>query len=127
MIRMILLFNFQQGLTRRQYIFPLNRAREFELHKMRSERKQQELLLQSETREVDNSEEVLDVKHDADDKAVEQFEMEFNSFTLPSSGRMIRNIDTAPPKSKRLWITPIQTVRLRRFLQVKIPAIFISY
>ena len=47
-----------------------------------------------------------------------QHEFEQNSFKLPSSGRLIRNIDSAPVKSKRLWITPVQTVRLRRLLQV---------
>lgn len=45
-------------------------------------------------------------------------EVEKNAFKLPSSGRLIRNIDSAPEKAKRLWITPQQTVRLQRLLQV---------
>lgn len=45
-------------------------------------------------------------------------EVEKNAFKLPSSGRLIRNIDSAPEKAKRLWITPHQTVRLQRLLQV---------
>lgn len=127
MIRIILLFNYQQGLTRRQYILPLNRAREFELFQMRSERKRQELTSQPSTSNAEffdavptlpDADEVPEMDEDGDNKTVDQFEIEYNSFKLPSSGRMIRNIEAAPPKSKRMWITPVQTVRLRRLLQV---------
>ncbi|OTF78517.1 peroxisomal membrane protein PEX16-like protein, partial [Euroglyphus maynei] len=38
-------------------------------------------------------------------------------FRLKSSGRIIRNIDQAPAKEKRTWLTPQQQQRLQRLLQ----------
>ncbi|KAJ6219194.1 hypothetical protein RDWZM_005006 [Blomia tropicalis] len=114
MIRMILLFHYQQGLTRRHYLTPLNRSREFELHQMRVSRKEQEQI--EEIPILPDAEDVPD-NDECPEKIVDQYEVEMNSFKLPSSGRIIRNIDSAPPKSKRMWITPLQTIQLRRLIQ----------
>lgn len=42
------------------------------------------------------------------------------AFQLKSSGRIIRNIDQAPPKEKRMWITYAQTCRIKQFLLVRL-------
>ena len=128
MIRLILLFYFQQGLTRRQYLLPLNRAREFEMYKMRSTEKQHQHggEFQDAVEVLPNADEVPEIGEEPCQEQVDgrlgemtsSDQLEQNSFKLPSSGRLIRHIDSAPAKSKRLWITPVQTVRLRRLLQV---------
>lgn len=129
LIRLILLLYFRQGLVRRQYLLPLNRVREFELFKMRSARKEEEER-QQEVEEFNENVEVLpnadEVPEIGDEELSDEnpntvpkevAEVEKNAFKLPSSGRLIRNIDSAPEKAKRLWITPHQTVRLQRLLQ----------
>lgn len=100
---------------------------------MRSARKEEEQHLQQEVEEfsenvevLPNADEVPEIGEelppsgDENQNSVpgELAKVEKNAFKLPSSGRLIRNIDSAPEKAKRLWITPQQTVRLQRLLQV---------
>ena len=47
----------------------------------------------------------------------DELELDRISYQLPSSGRFIRNIKMAPPKNKRMWITPVQSMQLKRLLQ----------
>lgn len=115
-VRLLLLFYFGQGLSRHNYIIPINRAKEYERFQMRSRIKSGD-----EKRSEDEAMVLDEEFEDSPESGVfseDDGELERISFQLPSSGRFIRNIKMAPPKDKRMWITPIQSIRLKRLLQV---------
>ena len=126
-IRLLLLFYYQQGLTRRQYLMPLNRLHEFERFQMKHKfqpQQQQQTDSSSPRSSVDEAIVIPDDDDEViipdDDNIVHHNNLEPDEtqlFRLKSSGRIIRNIGQAPPKEKRTWLTPQQQQRLRRLFQ----------
>lgn len=122
------MFYYQQGLTRSSYIEPLNRKYEFERYQMKKNiynDKGQERLSRSSS--IDEAIELNENEYDGpinqdinyllnENKMIIDHEQ---AFQLKSSGRIIRNIDQAPPKEKRMWITYAQTCRVKQFLLVR--------
>lgn len=117
-IRLLLLFYFQQGITRNQYILPLNRKQEFEKYQMNKKFPKKE----SQSSASSNVDEAIVLNEEFENESLTsinplQSGIDDQAFQLRSSGRLIRNIEKAPPKEKRIWITPAQTKKLRIFLK----------
>lgn len=97
----MLLFNYEQGLSRAHYLQPLNRVVEYERYKINGE---------------DSVEDGESGHFALPPTPPESVEIK-DAFRL-TSGRVIRSIDNAPPKDKRMWITPVQAEKLQSLLQV---------
>lgn len=92
MIRLILLLKYNQGLQRHQLVPPLDRSRDLSLQ---SSPECSNGLIVSEVREED---------------------IESTTFKLKRTGRVLRTIESAPPRPQRTWLSPEDNFQIKRIL-----------
>lgn len=144
-IRLVLLFYFQQGLTRRNYLEPLNRSKEHAIYKSKLTEQSKSTIEEvieeqpkSQTKSNDDVDEGISSTRASSVDGPDQGgggggmpespeEIENSTFRLSSSGRVLRNIENAPAKSERMWLTPSQAIKLRKLVQVSINSFEANY
>jgi len=117
-IKLVLLLKFKQGLQRQQPILPLDRRSDLiclqrnhnrNLNNNRRQEREAEIEAEAEQGEAELVEE--------QQQEQEQSTPDNSTQTLRRSGRVMRTLEKAPPRSQRTWTLPSNDPRFRQMLE----------
>jgi peroxin-16 len=125
-IKLVLLLKYKQGLQRQQPLLPLDRRSDLiclqrnHNQNLNNNRRQQELLREAEIEAEALQAEVVveqieEIDHQPSSSTNDNDSTDTQ--TLRRSGRVMRTLEKAPPRSQRTWMLPTADLRFRQMIE----------
>lgn len=123
MIKLVLLLKYKQGLQRQQPLLPLDRRSDLiclqrnHNQNLNNNRRQQERAAEIEAEALLPSVVVEEVIDESEQLPCSSTSDATDTQTLKRSGRIMRTLEKAPPRSQRTWMLPTADLRFRQMIE----------